>query len=41
MGGALVSRKNTDWVFQGSESVRFNVTKNKKVLNHKDTETLR
>jgi hypothetical protein len=32
MGGALVSRTATDWVFQGSESVRFNVTKNKKTL---------
>jgi hypothetical protein len=32
MGGALVSRKATDWVFQGSESVRFTVTKNKKTL---------
>jgi hypothetical protein len=32
MGGALVSRKSTDWVFQGSESVHFTVTKNKKVL---------
>jgi hypothetical protein len=32
MGGALVSRKSTEWVFQGSESVRFTVTKNKKVL---------
>jgi hypothetical protein len=32
MGGALVSRKPTDWVFQGSESVRFNITKNKKTL---------
>ena len=32
MGGALVSRKSTDWVFQGSESVRFTVTKNKKTL---------
>jgi hypothetical protein len=31
MSGALVSRKSTDWVFQGSESVRFTVTKNKKV----------
>jgi hypothetical protein len=32
MGGALVSRKSTEWVFQGSESVRFTVTKNKKIL---------
>jgi hypothetical protein len=32
MSGALVARKNTDWVFQGSESVRFTVTKNKKIL---------
>jgi hypothetical protein len=33
MGGALVSHKNTDWVFQGSESVRFTVTKNKKTAD--------
>src|SRR5262249_25234249 len=32
MGGALVSRKSTEWVFQASESVHFTVTKNKKVL---------
>jgi hypothetical protein len=32
MGGALVSRQNTDWVIQGSESVRFTVSKNKKVI---------
>jgi len=32
MGGALVARKGTEWVFQGSESVRFTVTKNKKTL---------
>jgi hypothetical protein len=32
VGGALVSRQPTDWVVQGSESVRFTVTKNKKVL---------
>jgi hypothetical protein len=32
MGGALVSRKSTEWVFQGSESVRFTVTKTKKTL---------
>ena len=31
MGGALVSRQRTDWVVQGSESVRFTVTKNKKL----------
>jgi hypothetical protein len=31
MGGALVSRQATSWVVQGSESVRFTVTKNKKV----------
>jgi hypothetical protein len=31
MGGALVSRQNTEWVIQGSESVRFTVSKNKKV----------
>jgi hypothetical protein len=32
ISGALVSRKSTDWVVQGSEAVRFTVTKNKKVL---------
>ena len=32
MGGALVSRQGTPWVVQGSESVHFTVTKNKKVL---------
>jgi hypothetical protein len=32
MGGALVSRQPTNWVVQGAESVRFTVTKNKKVL---------
>jgi hypothetical protein len=32
MGGALVSRQNTDWVIQGSESVRFTVSKNKKPI---------
>jgi hypothetical protein len=32
MGGALVSRQATTWVVQGSESVHFTVTKNKKVL---------
>ena len=34
MGGALVSRLTTDWVVQGSESVRFSVAKNKKMLDH-------
>ncbi len=28
MGGALVSRQATEWVVQGSESVRFTVSKN-------------
>src|SRR5262249_47322956 len=32
MGGALVSRQATEWVIQGSESVRFTVSKQKKVL---------
>jgi hypothetical protein len=32
MGGALVSRQATSWVLQGSESVRFTVTKNKKLV---------
>jgi hypothetical protein len=31
--GALVSHKPTRWVIQGSESVRFTVAKNKKVLD--------
>ncbi len=30
IGSALVSRTQTEWVFSGSESVRFTVTKNKK-----------
>ena len=30
VGGALVARQPTDWVIQGSEIVRFTVTKNKK-----------
>jgi hypothetical protein len=33
MSGALVSRRATPWVVQGAESVRFTVTKNKKVLD--------
>ncbi|TMQ35478.1 MAG: SpoIVB peptidase S55 [Planctomycetota bacterium] len=32
MGGAVVARRSTTWVVQGSESVRFVVDKNKKVL---------
>jgi hypothetical protein len=32
MSGAMVRRQSTPWVFQGSESVRFTVTKNKKAL---------
>ena len=32
MGGALVARHPTDWVFQGTESVRFTVTRNKKII---------
>jgi SpoIVB peptidase S55 len=31
MAGALVSRQSTDWVVQGSESVRFTVAKNKRL----------
>jgi hypothetical protein len=31
MSGALVARQTTAWVVQGAESVRFTVTKNKKV----------
>ena len=30
MGGALVSRHPTEWVVQGSETVKFAVAKNKK-----------
>jgi hypothetical protein len=30
MGGALVARQATEWVVQGSESVKFTVAKNKK-----------
>jgi hypothetical protein len=33
MGGALVSRHSTPWVVQGSETVNFTVTKNKKLLD--------
>lgn len=33
MTGALVSRQTTPWVVQGSESVRFSVTKNKRALS--------
>jgi hypothetical protein len=33
MGGALVSKQTTPWVVQGSESVRFTVTKNKKIVS--------
>jgi hypothetical protein len=33
MGGALVSRHNTDWVVQGSESLHFTVAKHKRVLD--------
>jgi hypothetical protein len=32
MGGALVSRQPTDWVVQGTESVRFTVTHNKRAV---------
>src|SRR5262249_40178381 len=32
MGGALVSRRATEWVVQGSDSVRFTVSKNKRVV---------
>lgn len=32
MGNALISHKQTNWVIQGSESARFTVTKNKKIL---------
>jgi hypothetical protein len=32
MGGALVSRQATNWVVQGAESVRFTVSRNKRVV---------
>lgn len=32
MSGALVSRQNTAWVVQGSDSVRFTVAKHKKIV---------
>jgi len=32
MGAALTARHGTDWVVQGSESVRFTVTRHKKVF---------
>ncbi len=32
MSGAIVSKQATSWVVQGAETVRFTVTKNKKVL---------
>ncbi|MCI0457966.1 MAG: hypothetical protein L0Z62_13450 [Gemmataceae bacterium] len=32
MGGALVSRQATEWVVQGSESVRFNVSRTRRVV---------
>src|SRR5262249_50782802 len=31
MGAALVARQSTEWVFQGAESVKFTVTKNKRL----------
>jgi hypothetical protein len=34
MGGALVARQDTDWVVQGSESVRFTVARNKRLAAH-------
>jgi hypothetical protein len=36
MGGALVRHHATDWVVQGSESVSFRVTRNKRVLSAAD-----
>jgi hypothetical protein len=41
MGGALVARKNTEWVFSGSESVHFTVSKNPKITNHREAEAQR
>jgi len=31
--GALVARQSTEWVIQGSDTVRFNVTRNKRVVS--------
>jgi hypothetical protein len=36
MSGAAVSRQATNWVIQGSESVRFTVSKNKKLFEDQD-----
>ena len=36
MGGALVRHHATQWVVQGSESVRFVVSKNKRALSGAD-----
>jgi hypothetical protein len=33
ISGALVSRHPTDWVVQGSESIKFTVAKNKRIVN--------
>jgi len=33
MPGALVARHATPWVVQGQESVRFTVSKNKRVVS--------
>jgi hypothetical protein len=32
IGGALVSRQATDWVVFGSETVKFTVSKNKRIV---------
>jgi hypothetical protein len=36
MTGALVSRQATPWVLQGSESIRFTVTKHKRVMEREE-----
>jgi hypothetical protein len=34
MASALVAKQNTDWIIQGGDTVRFTVTKNKRVLDN-------
>ena len=33
ISGALVARQPTDWVIQGNEYVRFNVSRNKRMAS--------
>ena len=41
LGRALVARQSTAWVFSGTDSVRFTVSKNKKVTTPRDGVALR